>query len=65
MKKRSIKYDNICYALLVTLLMISVIYDVYIMISNVSINVMTLTYDVMYLVSLKFTIDYLKGEMRK
>lgn len=65
MKKRSIKWDNICYILAIPLLVISIIYDMYIMISSASINGMSLAYDVVYLVSLIFIIDYLKGEMEK
>lgn len=65
MKKRSIKWDNVCYVLLVPLLIVSIIYDVYNMISSASINGMNLAYDVVYLVSLMLIIDYLKGEMEK
>lgn len=60
-----IKYDNVCYALLALLLVICIIYDIYNMISDVSINIMTLTYDMVYLVALKCISDYLKGEMKK
>ena len=63
MKKRNIKWDNICYVLAIPLLIISIIYDMYIMISSASINGMSLAYDLVYLVSLIFIIDYLKGEM--
>ena len=60
-----IKWDNVCYALVIPLLMIAIIYDIYIMISNTSINVMSLTHDIVYLISLLVIIDYLKGEMKR
>lgn len=60
-----IKLDNIYYILLELLLIIVIICDIYTMISSTSINAINLAYDVMYLVSLIFIIDYLKGEMRK
>ena len=65
MKKRSIKWDNVCYVLSISLLIISIIYDIYNIISSASINGMSLAYDIVYLVSLVFIINYLKGEMEK
>lgn len=65
MKKRIIKWDNVCYVLSIPLLIISIIYDLYNMISSASINGMSLAYDVVYLVSLVLIINYLKGEMEK